>query len=208
MQDLYYYLQQLANTIKKQEDKISALEKLQSELNKQLEELKNQPTVNIERIDYHFDQLKIERLDGTLNIGLNPADVSDMDEFIAGNINPLVPQQRNAENKDFFESIEKQAVNYLDNELPLFIDDTKKQLGIDLDSSITSFIQQDIQKQLKDRIQYYWHRSTNENPSSDKEQKKNFILSQIKQDIQQAVQTFLSQYPMKGDGAGNDFGSN
>ena len=34
--------------------------------------LKEAPSTKIDRIEYKFDQLKIETLEGTLNIGLNP----------------------------------------------------------------------------------------------------------------------------------------
>jgi len=32
----------------------------------------NRPMYNIERLEYQFDQLKVEKLDGTLNIGMSP----------------------------------------------------------------------------------------------------------------------------------------
>lgn len=51
--------------------------------------IKDKPTTNIERIDYQFDQLKIERLEGTLNIGLNPSDPNSVQNFEVGQTTTL-----------------------------------------------------------------------------------------------------------------------
>lgn len=47
-------------------------------MQREIAELKNKPPVHVE---YHFDQLKVSRLEGTLNIGLTPQGVQDLESF-------------------------------------------------------------------------------------------------------------------------------
>jgi len=57
-------------------------------MQREIAELKNRTPVHVE---YHFDQLKISRLEGTLNIGLTPQGVQGMEQFDvsgAGNWSP------------------------------------------------------------------------------------------------------------------------
>lgn len=48
------------------------------QLEKELAELRSKPPIHVE---YHFDQLKVSRLDGTLNIGLSPQAMKDIESF-------------------------------------------------------------------------------------------------------------------------------
>ena len=74
---MYQYLQQLHSIVMKQENKILHLEKAIFQLNKEIQELKQKPAIHVDKMEYKFDQLKVETLEGTLNIGLNPSDSSN-----------------------------------------------------------------------------------------------------------------------------------
>ena len=52
-----------------------------NKLSKEIDALKDKPPINVERLEYKFDQLKIEKLDGTLNIGINPADLNNIEDM-------------------------------------------------------------------------------------------------------------------------------
>lgn len=69
---MYDYFVQLHRYILWQTNKIRTLERRLSVLEARLQELESQPRTTIERIEYKFDQLKVETLEGTLNIGLAP----------------------------------------------------------------------------------------------------------------------------------------
>lgn len=196
--DVFYYYNQLFNKWKQQEERIIQLEKRQKEYEKELEALKNQPAVNIERIDYQFDQLKIERLEGTLNIGLTPHDLQDMDEFSIGQ-GPFPPYSPHR-NEEIIEKLENKLNDYLSQELAPLVDKTKEELNLNIDSTYTEFIKQDIERQLPSRISYYLQRSIQEQGGY-REELDEHIINAIKKDIQNAVHAFLNQFPKKGDGA-------
>lgn len=115
--DMFYYYNQLINKIQRQEEKIRELIDQQAVFQQEMEKLKNEPSINIERIDYQFDQLKIERLEGTLNIGINPNDLKDLDEFSIGQPQ-FPPPTSHFRNEPFIEKLEKRLNDYLEQELP------------------------------------------------------------------------------------------
>lgn len=204
-QDLLMYLNQLAAKIKKQEEQMAILEKNNEELRKTIDTLKKQPPVNIERIDYHFDQLKIERLEGTLNIGLNPTDLQGMDEFSipSNNQNQAPPI---FQNPSFANQVRNKINDYIDRDLPKLIEEKKAEFKLQLDDSYTQYMVEDIKKQMPTRIQFYLQKLTRENSNRSQEEQEKEIYNRIVQDISQAVHNFLKQFPTKGVG-GNDHGS-
>src|SRR5690606_9664981 len=94
--DPSYHIWNLHNQLICQADRLDRLERLISHLQKKLDdtedvidqlqteltELKEQKGVHIGRLEYKFDQLKVETLEGTLNIGLTPAQLKSAIEDI------------------------------------------------------------------------------------------------------------------------------
>ncbi|NWN98565.1 MAG: spore gernimation protein [Bacillus sp. (in: Bacteria)] len=205
--DFYSFINQLASQLKRHEEKLAKLEKAHADVMKTIETLKNQPPINVERIDYHFDQLKIERLDGTLNIGLNPQDLQEMDEFSIPT--PLLRKEQSEKSKVQLNQLQDKFNTYLEKELPLFIEKAKKEMGLELDESYAAFIQEDIRRQLPERLAFYSQKlaKTRRNLSVNEEEQE--IYQMTIHDIQQAIYAFLRQFPMKGQKGEekNDLGS-
>jgi len=205
--DFYTFITQLASQMKKLEEKLAKLEKDHIDVTKTIETLKKQPPINVERIDYHFDQLKIERLDGTLNIGLNPQDLQEMDEFSIPS--PYFRKEPSEKSKVQLNHLQDKINTYIDKELPLFIENTKKEMGLELDESYATFIQEDIRRQLPERLAFYSQKlakNRGEISASEEEQE---IYQMTIHDIQQAIYAFLRQFPTKGQKGEekNDHGS-
>lgn len=205
--DFYTFINQLASQLKRHEEKLAKLEKAHAYVMKTIETLKNQPPINVERIDYHFDQLKIERLDGTLNIGLNPQDLQEMDEFSIPT--PPLRKEQSEKSKVQLNQLQDKFNTYLEKELPLFIEKAKKEMGFELDESYAAFIQEDIRRQLPERLAFYSQKlaKTRRNLSVNEEEQE--IYQMTIHDIQQAIYAFLRQFPMKGQKGEekNDLGS-
>lgn len=64
-------IKQFEKTVENMQNKLNALEKTTQERNKHM----------IDKIEYHFDQLKIEHLDGTLHIGMSPNDLENIEDL-------------------------------------------------------------------------------------------------------------------------------
>ena len=80
-QNIYQALQSMQAYLYKQDKKIYKLQQQIKTLEKTVTELQNRPPVHVDRMEYKFDQLKVETLEGTLNIGLNPSDLQGIEDF-------------------------------------------------------------------------------------------------------------------------------
>lgn len=193
-QDLYQYMQWLQGFVQAQEGRITSLEKAIKIMQEELDLLKEKQPINIERMEYSFDQLKIERLEGTLNIGLNPNDLAGIEDFSVQNqslTSPLAPKgqmQRSLK-------IEEDIYRYLESDLPQIISETEKKLNIRPSESYLSFIKEDIMKQLPTRIDAHLKAKKPRDGSVDVNRMDEQIIEILKQEIQNGVHVFLSNLP-------------
>jgi len=181
--------------IQAQEKRIAALEQTIQKLGTDIAQIGEKPTIHVDRIEYKFDQLKVETLEGTLNIGLNPNDLSGIEDFAVQNQSlktPFSPKEQ----MRLSMKIEEAIHSYLETDLPLIVNDTQRNMAIPPNESYLSFIKEDIIKQLPNRIDY--HLKTN----SAKVQSANnappieeIVIEALKQEIQSGVMVFLNNLP-------------
>lgn len=173
-----------------QAQKLALLEAEIQSLKEREAQYADKAPVHIEKIEYKFDQLKIERLEGTLNIGLNPANTGEMDEFTIQN-QPFSPASHNGGRASQGDEISKAVTLFIQNELPSLITETERQLGIQTNDVYHPFIRDDLYKQLKSRVDYYLHQYPYDSKRETGTQYRERIIEHIKTDILQAVRTFL-----------------
>ncbi len=203
-QDLYQYLQWLQMCIQAQEKRIASLEATLLELQNQLKQIQEKATIHVDTIEYKFDQLKVEALEGTLNIGLNPNDLSGIEDFAVQNQSlntPFPPKQQMRLSMKIEESIQE----YLQSDLPLIIEETQRNLSIPPNESYLSFIKKDIIQQLPSRIEYHLKANAKSIQSAeDDEQIVQQVIDAIKQEIHNGVQVFLNNLPENLKGMNTD----
>ena len=195
-QNMYQVLQSMQAYMHKQDQKIRNLQQKMISMEQKITELQSRSPVHVEKLEYKFDQLKVETLAGTLNIGLNPTDLQGIEDFSVPNKNGAAsPSQR----MTLFTEVENSIHQYLDSNLISIMADAGQQLNLQVDESYREFILQDIKKQLPNRIEYYLNqplRNSNDSP----EQQKEYILEQMQKEIHYGVLSFLQHLPenMKG----------
>jgi len=198
--DYNQYLQWLHSCLQAQDQRIMALERMIQQLSTELKQLKEKPAIHVDRIDYKFDQLKVETLEGTLNIGLNPSDLQGIEDFAVNNqdvIPPLSPKDQMMRSME----IEEAILNYLETDLPDIVANVQKNLNIQPNESYLSFIKEDIKKQLPSRIDSHLKASSPNDHSEESIKATNEkIIQLIKQEIQNGVSVFFDHLPknMKG----------
>jgi spore germination protein PC len=204
-QDLYSYLQGMQGYIQTLANRVQRLEQKVTELEDETKQLKSRPPVHIDNIEYKFDQLKVETLEGTLNIGLNPTDLQEeIDEFSVDNKGIYAPNIKgtNASSpKDFMYhsmGIENEMYRYLEQDLPSVINDVQTEKNINLDESYITFIKEDITKQLPKRIDFYLRQENTNIPEEDLQE---HVTTMLKKEIQNGVSVFASNLPenMRGE---------
>jgi spore germination protein PC len=185
------YFKQLETYLKWQQAKIIALEQKVAQLQKEYAELKKRPQMNIEKMEYHFDQLKVETLEGTLNIGLTPASLSDgnIEDFAVTKGKTIVPQSEPL----LFRNIQTTIQAFLQAEGKKMIQNLEKRFSYQLDDYYRQFILQDIARQLDERIRFYLNQT--ETAEKTNEQIQEEIIGKIKRDIEHSIESFLKHLP-------------
>jgi len=149
IQEVNQIWQSMQAYMMKQDKKIQRLQQKIYSLEQKIIELQNRPPVHIEKMEYKFDQLKVETLEGTLNIGLNPADLQKIEDFsVPGKKGPPDIKGRT----ELFTEIENSVHDYLDKNLLSIMKEAGEQLQFQADEAYRDFILQDIKKQLPNRI--------------------------------------------------------
>ncbi len=185
-----------------QEGRIQYLEGLVAELKKELDELKKKPAISVDKIEYKFDQLKVESLEGTLNIGLNPADLQGIDNFEVGNgignMKGNGPNQMPVDPKSQFRNtieMEDEIYQHLETDLPQLIQNAETRVNRKLGDNYTDFIKEDIKKQIPARIQHYLQHTTFRGNETEKDAWKQNIIGQILKEMENGICTFLTNLP-------------
>lgn len=186
--DFYSYTVQMQRYLETQDYRIQMLENELALMKTKLAELQNKPAVNVERIEYKFDQLKVETLEGTLNIGLNPSDLSNIEELAINSANPPLQPYVFPNRQQFVEDISAAIAAEMDE----LIQDTAEQQREDLDPSFHQLIKSDIEKQLSQRVSLYLDQTSQPERSPHLlEQVKEKISERIKSDITQSIRNFI-----------------
>lgn len=194
-QDFYDYIRQLHLFIESQEKRIRRLETLLEQSVNDIAELKKKPSINVDRIEYKFDQLKVEKLDGTLNIGLNPSDMQGIEDFAVGNQAINTPMQPAQQMRGVME-IEDDIVNFVDSEAESLISSYGENFNKTVDPSYHAFIKDDIKKQLPGRIEFYFNKIPlqKRQPENEAENKQK-VIQQLKSDIEKGIEAFIRNLP-------------
>lgn len=200
-QDFYAYIQALHSFVQSQERRIQTLEKTVKTLINELQEVKSKPSIKVDTIEYKFDQLKVETLEGTLNIGLNPSDLEGIEDFdvqnkgIPTNTSPKEKMKRTME-------VEEAIFHYIESSVPALIRNYENELNITVQEEHIEFITEDLKKQIPQRIDHYFSQiANNERTPEATSRIKEKIIKQMKKDIDGAVLVFLKNLPSeKGEG--------
>ncbi len=143
-------------------------------LTQQVEHLQTQqhPKTVIEKIEYHFDQLKIETLEGTLQIGLTPNGTD-------GNIleDLYTPDAQTPETHPYLHELMKDGV-------PQYIDSYVSEHGFHLSDKHREHMITDINNQLPERFTIHQDQHPDLDPSA--------IVQKLHQEVRHSVAQYFT----------------
>lgn len=189
MQYFDQYLQDLYRKQQQQNDEILALKKQISDMQNTLATL---PGQGVEKIEYKFDQLKIENLNGTLHIGLSPENLEDIEDLQA------MKQHDNQRNMpDTMQRTLTEISNHLYKNGPQTINSLAQKYQYPIDRGYTALMLQDIEKQLPARISHHAE-NAREKGITKEEDIHRHIMEALKKEIDHSLANYLKQH-QKGD---------
>lgn len=183
--DLYQYLHQVQQNMSSQCKKINALENQLKDIQAELIKLKKDKALHVEKIEYNFDQLKIETLEGTLNIGITPSGIDSIEEFEIENDNSL----------HLTNSIQKQMDNYFNEEVFNDISTIENKYNYFLTDEYKKFVINDVKKQINKQISIYVQNSKSQISDKNIDTLEKEILKKVVSDVNKAVETFVVKLP-------------
>ncbi|WP_419873844.1 spore germination protein GerPC [Candidatus Pristimantibacillus sp. PTI5] len=195
---------EVQNKLKEQQEQLDALNAKVLALCEQIKQLEARPTYNIESIEYHFDQLKVEKLDGTLNIGMTAPGMGD--ESFPGNIEQLSVSQPEVfpsagpsipSPSGVYNNIFNEMTRYLDDEAPHKLVSYENELCIPLDPYHRKIIIDDIRKQVPTRIHYYMQKTDQgtdaQKAAADDQATAASVLAKTRRDADAALLAYMRQ---------------
>jgi spore germination protein PC len=192
---------QLIQRLYQSELKLMQMTEQLANMQKLLDDIKNKPPLHIE---YHFDQLKVNRLEGTLNVGLSPQGIQDLESFEAPN--PACWKVDSDQTDDIvphIRSLQNEMSNYMNENAASTLIAMEQQYGISLDDNHRSRIIDDVRKQLDERVHFYARTASYPFKGTDEEKQmwNDSVKEKTRRDIQGAYSAYLSkqrQQPQKG----------
>ncbi|MDF2680002.1 MAG: spore gernimation protein [Brevibacillus sp.] len=194
--EMMQYFQQLHEYLQVQNKHMEAMKKLIEKLNQDIDEMKEKQVPPVIKNEYKFDLLKVERLEGTLNIGLNPKGVdAGMGEYSINQTTEDKPPPRRTDSPAFGR-VQKDIYDYLNHDAYQVLERIEEEAGYPLDDTYRAFIMDDIKKQIDSRIRHY----LNQTETEDWEPEQIDALCQrtiqkVKRDIERTCETFVKNLP-------------
>lgn len=188
-------LEQLTCYLQAQTKQMEQLTKLVEELQQDVNQLKDKAVPQTVHNEYKFDLLKIERLEGTLNIGLNPkGEDSPIGEYAVNQAMDIPAGPKPAD--ELFARIQQQIHHYLDNDAIYSLEALEQKYAYPLHDPYRKFIMNDIKNQIDQRIHYYLNQTQPDQLDPAQypavEQK---VVEKVKRDIEKTCESFLQHLP-------------
>lgn len=181
MNDIQQYLYDLSQHIRKQAEEIQTLKQRMDKLEKELDRKNN---TTIEKVEYKFDQLKVETLSGTLHIGISPEELSNMDDLALGqsSSNTELPYQKQLAND---------LQHYIQEHGTAIMNQLREELRIAIDESEYPMIIKDIQRQIPHRINHYEKVTHQSKKWRNEKERHDFIFNRIVEEINHSLRNYI-----------------
>lgn len=200
--DIMTHIQRLYQYSEAQQSKIEQLESTIVDLKNDLEILKKNNSPRVEKIEYKFDQLKIERLEGTLNIGITPSggiEPASIEDFSISR-NEIDITNSTQQSPQLYKIIKNEVDTYLNSDCYNVLKQLEQDYNYHLDPSYRNFIVEDVKNQIDQRIQYYLKDiSTRESSQESLKQLEQTTITNVKNDINRTLEEFIKHLPKKGE---------
>jgi spore germination protein PC len=195
----YPYIQNLHHQLHHLTERIKKLELVIENMQEEITGLKERKQFNVEKIEYRFDQLKVEQLEGTLNIGITPGHAENIEKYAVHQkeMEDLQFSQPEQQDDALFQRIYDQIDNYLQGNENSIISSLKNKYEIQLDNEYSQMMIDDVKKQLDQRIKYYLRQpKSSQQVNVDLEKQ---IVEQTKSDIYGALDQHFQKIKDEGD---------
>ncbi len=195
--EMVYYLQQISAQFQSHQKKMAEMNRLIKQLQQDVAQLRNSAVPPVVRNEYKFDLLKVEKLEGTLSIGLHPNGKESSIEELAVNQGMEVPAVY-GQDQDLFDRVRQQVNHYLDHAAFSELESIEHKYGYPLDETYRKFIVDDVKKQIDKRIRHYLQQvKMTELEPEQLDYIEQATCKKVKNDIEKTFEAFLKNLPRR-----------
>lgn len=199
------WAQQLSAYIEMQKQRIDKLEETVTKLQSDLDAIKVQKRFHIDKIEYNFDQLKVEKLDGTLTIGISPSSLDNVDDFTVNGASVGKDAGQNpGQDPNQHPFVQGQGMGMGQGQGqefgigPMNTDTMRKQQGTEGQAHSGAAMQQDVSKGIAHYLQYGLESDMlnleNKYQYHLDEDYKELIVDDIRKQLDARIQHYVNQY--------------
>lgn len=177
---------------------ILELQRMVQQLTEQVEKLQAVPHTKIDRIEYQFDQLKVEKLEGALHIGISPPGTSDLLaqqpggawEAVGwkGGVSPEAPAASTDSAQEPYRSIRR----YMEEEVPSLMNQLAKENPFVFPDAYLQQMKRSLESQVEERVAHYL-RQTQGDPSNADGTALDRIAAQVQRDVEAAIRIHFAE---------------
>lgn len=139
------------------------LKEMIAKLNEQVEELQERKSITIENVNvtYHFDQLKVDTIEGTLNIGVSPGSKDGMhiEDLDAPHSFPQSMKFSNLQEMRKFQDVRTQVQYTIEQEGEEWLKQSQSHYQCVIGHTYARQMIEDVQAQMDERILFYLRNS-------------------------------------------------
>lgn len=174
------------------QDRLKRIEERLERHGERLEAVERKPTHAVEKIEYRFDQLKIESLQGTLHIGVKPEDVKSEPIWSLGDAAMPEPIVTPAAETPSFVAMHADVHRYVTEVVPPLLGRWCEEAGVELEPEEVDRVVQDLRMQVDARIEYYMKMSEIDQ-TVDPEGFENSVRERTIRDVESGLRGFLER---------------
>jgi len=190
----YMWLNQMYRMLCMQSEKISRMENEINALKDQIQKVQETPKHAIGNIEYKFDQLKVENLNGTLVIGLRHGETGEIEDmWVADKHAENVPVGQSPIAEEYradSDTIRKAINRYIHHDVADALHGQAKEQSIQLDPESMRSIIEDMNRQAGERIDLYIKQGGDSAA----------ITRKVQSDLLTSVKSYLDYFRNKSDG--------
>lgn len=174
------------------EDRLQTISNQLAAIQQSLSGLEGQPSTRIDKIEYNFEQLKIDTLSGTLQIGLSHDAKGLIEDLQAADADAQSVQLGEfTQDGQPFARASAALQDYFGVELHRDIDQAAEQAGIEADVELHARIAEDLDRQAQQRLLLYTKELPGGGPPDEATAAQ--LVERIKGDIRSGLASFFKK---------------
>ncbi|MFC5467919.1 spore germination protein GerPC [Cohnella suwonensis] len=169
-------------------------------MQKRIDELSAKQPVHIE---YHFDQLKVNRLEGTLNVGISPQGIQDIEQLSTPDpscfqVNSVPSDNANEKDEppdELIKDLQRTALEEMGANGESALLEMERQFEYPLGAEHRRRVVEDVENQVGGRVHYYARKTKYPASGTDEEKRKwrEDVLGKTRADVKAAFSDYLNK---------------